>query len=113
MSPAVFAHGHLRLYLLSLLSERSMHGYELIQAMSDRFGGTYVPSAGTIYPRLAKLEEEGLVTKEADGRKTVYAITDARTSSARRRTESLSSDSMPSNSAPRSASSARPASVIA
>jgi DNA-binding PadR family transcriptional regulator len=77
MSPAVFAHGHLRLYLLSLLAEQSMHGYELIQALSDRFGGTYVPSAGTIYPRLAKLEEEGLVTKEADGRKTVYAITDA------------------------------------
>jgi len=77
MTPPVFAHGHLRLYLLSLLAERSMHGYELIQALSDRFGGTYVPSAGTIYPRLAKLEEEGLVTKEADGRKTVYAITDA------------------------------------
>ena len=71
MSPAVFAHGHLRLYLLSLLAERSMHGYELIQALSDRFGGTYVPSAGTIYPRLAKLEEEGLVTKEADGRNLV------------------------------------------
>jgi DNA-binding PadR family transcriptional regulator len=77
VSPAVFAHGHLRLYLLSLLAERSMHGYELIQALSDRFGGTYVPSAGTIYPRLAKLEEEGLVTTQADGRKTVYAITDA------------------------------------
>jgi DNA-binding PadR family transcriptional regulator len=76
MSPAVFAHGHLRLYLLSLLAERSMHGYELIQALSDRFGGTYVPSAGTIYPRLAKLEEEGLVTKTTDGRKTVYAITE-------------------------------------
>lgn len=76
MTPPVFAHGHLRLYLLSLLAERSMHGYELIQALSDRFGGTYVPSAGTIYPRLAKLEEEGLVTKEADGRKTVYAITE-------------------------------------
>lgn len=77
MSPAVFAHGHLRLYLLRLLSERPMHGYELIQALSDRFGGTYVPSAGTIYPRLGKLEEEGLVTKQADGRKTVYAITEA------------------------------------
>ncbi|MEO6532907.1 MAG: PadR family transcriptional regulator [Pseudolysinimonas sp.] len=77
MTPPVFAHGHLRLYLLSLLAERPMHGYELIQALSDRFGGTYVPSAGTIYPRLGKLEEEGLVTKESDGRKTVYAITDA------------------------------------
>ena len=79
MTPPVFAHGHLRLYLLSLLAESDtgMHGYELIQALGDRFGGTYVPSAGTIYPRLAKLEEEGLVTKVADGRKTVYAITAA------------------------------------
>ncbi len=79
MTPPVFAHGHLRLYLLSLLaeSENGMHGYELIQALGDRFGGTYVPSAGTIYPRLAKLEDEALVTKVADGRKTVYMITDA------------------------------------
>lgn len=79
MTPPVFAHGHLRLYLLSLLAEsdHGMHGYELIQALGDRFGGTYVPSAGTIYPRLAKLEDEGLVTKVADGRKTVYEITDA------------------------------------
>jgi DNA-binding PadR family transcriptional regulator len=73
----VFAHGHLRLYLLVLLSEKPMHGYELITALGDRFGGTYVPSAGTVYPRLAKLEEDGLVTKTADGRKTVYAITAA------------------------------------
>ncbi|MDR6971827.1 PadR family transcriptional regulator [Leifsonia shinshuensis] len=76
MSP-VFSHGSLRLYLLSLLDESPRHGYELIQALSDRFGGTYSPSAGTIYPRLAKLEEEGLVTKTTEGRKTVYAITDA------------------------------------
>lgn len=76
MTP-VFAHGSLRLYLLSLLAEQPRHGYELIQALSDRFGGTYSPSAGTIYPRLAKLEEEGLVTKSTDGRKTVYEITDA------------------------------------
>jgi DNA-binding PadR family transcriptional regulator len=77
VSPPVFAHGHLRLYLLRLLVDRPMHGYEIIQALSDQSGGTYQPSAGTIYPRLGKLEEEGLVTKEADGRKTVYAITDA------------------------------------
>jgi len=77
MTPPVFAHGHLRLYLLSLLDERPQHGYELIQGLSDRFGGTYVPSAGTIYPRLGKLQEEGLVTRESDGRRTVYAITDA------------------------------------
>ena len=48
MTPAVFGHGHLRLYLLHVLAERPMHGYEIIQALSDRFGGTYVPSAGTV-----------------------------------------------------------------
>jgi DNA-binding PadR family transcriptional regulator len=77
MTPPVFAHGNLRLYLLALLDEQPRHGYELIQAMSERFGGTYSPSAGTIYPRLSKLEEEGLVSKSTDGRKTVYEITDA------------------------------------
>ena len=77
MKAPVFAHGHLRLYLLSLLATEPMHGYELIHALESRFGGTYIPSAGTIYPRLAKLEDEGLVTKTTDGRKTVYAITEA------------------------------------
>lgn len=76
MSP-VFGHGALRLYLLSLLAEAPRHGYELMQALEERFGGTYSPSAGTIYPRLSKLEEEGLVTKAADGRRTTYEITDA------------------------------------
>lgn len=76
MTP-VFSHGDLRLYLLSLLDEGPRHGYDIMQALSDRTGGTYTPSAGTIYPRLSKLEEEGLVTKTVDGRKTVYEITDA------------------------------------
>ncbi|MCE4027495.1 MULTISPECIES: PadR family transcriptional regulator [unclassified Microbacterium] len=77
MSPAVFSHGDLRLYLLALLAESPQHGYGIIQALTDRTGGTYTPSAGTIYPRLAKLEEEGLVTKTVDGRTTIYAITEA------------------------------------
>jgi DNA-binding PadR family transcriptional regulator len=76
MTP-VFSHGDLRLYILSLLAEAPRHGYDLMQALTERTGGTYSPSAGTIYPRLAKLEEEGLVTKTVDGRKTVYEITDA------------------------------------
>lgn len=77
MSPAVFSHGDLRLYLLSILADGPQHGYGLIQALSERTGGTYVPSAGTIYPRLAQLEEEGLVTKRAEGRRSIYEITDA------------------------------------
>lgn len=73
----VFAHGALRLYLLALLEEGPKHGYDVIRALSDRFGGTYSPSAGTVYPRLAKLEEEGLVATASDGRRTVYSITEA------------------------------------
>ncbi|MBT2553748.1 PadR family transcriptional regulator [Arthrobacter sp. ISL-5] len=75
--PPVFAHGALRLYLLALLESGPKHGYELIKALSERFGGTYSPSAGTIYPRLGKLEEEGLVATEAEGRRTNYRITAA------------------------------------
>lgn len=76
MTP-VFAHGQLRLYLLALLEAGPRHGYEVIQALSDRFGGTYRPSAGTIYPRLSRLEEEGLVVRSQDGRKTTYSLTEA------------------------------------
>ena len=75
MSP-VFRHGGLRLYLLKLLDEAPRHGYEVIRLLQDRFLGVYAPSPGTIYPRLARLEEEGLVTHDdVDGRK-VYRITD-------------------------------------
>jgi DNA-binding PadR family transcriptional regulator len=73
----VFGHGRLRLYLLKLLDESPRHGYDIIRELEDRFMGMYAPSAGTIYPRLARLESEGLVTHtEEEGRK-VYRITDA------------------------------------
>ncbi|HEY8718439.1 PadR family transcriptional regulator [Pengzhenrongella sp.] len=75
MAP-VFAHGQLRLYLLSLLESGPKLGYELITALSDRFGGTYRPSPGTVYPRLARLEEEGLVSRSEE-RKGAYSLTDA------------------------------------
>ena len=89
MSP-VFRHGRLRLYLLKLLDESPRHGYEVIRLLQDRFMGVYAPSPGTIYPRLARLEEEGLVTHdEADGRK-VYRITDKGREELRDRSDDLS-----------------------
>jgi DNA-binding PadR family transcriptional regulator len=85
----VFAHGQLRLYLLSLLDEAPRHGYEVIRALEDRFNGTYTPSAGTVYPRLARLEEEGLVEREESGRKSVYRITEAGRAEVRERQAEL------------------------
>lgn len=74
---AVFSHGRLRLYLLKLLSEGPKHGYELIRLLENRFLGLYAPSAGTIYPRLSRMEVEGLVGHTAAGGRKVYEITDA------------------------------------
>jgi DNA-binding PadR family transcriptional regulator len=75
MSP-VFGHGRLRLYLLKLLAEQPRHGYEIIRVLEDHFEGMYAPSAGTIYPRLARLEGEGLVTHSRERGRKVYRITD-------------------------------------
>ncbi|MEU3572283.1 PadR family transcriptional regulator [Kitasatospora sp. NPDC036755] len=76
MTP-VFGHGRLRLYLLKLLDEAPRHGYEVIRLLEERFQGLYAPSAGTVYPRLAKLEQEGLVTHSTEGGRKVYRLTDA------------------------------------
>lgn len=89
MSP-VFAHGQLRLYLLALLDDGPRHGYEVIQDLEQRFNGLYSPSAGTVYPRLAKLEEEGLVERTDEGRKAVYRITEAGREEVRSRRDDLS-----------------------
>lgn len=73
--PPVFGHGRLRLYLLKLLDESPRHGYEVIRLLEERFHGRYAPSAGTVYPRLAKLAAEGLVTHTDEGGRKVYSLT--------------------------------------
>jgi DNA-binding PadR family transcriptional regulator len=86
--PRVFGHGGLRLVLLSLLEDGPKTGYELIVALEERFLGMYRPSSGTVYPRLAALEEEGLIVSGEEGGKRVYQITDrGRDELARRRSE--------------------------
>jgi DNA-binding PadR family transcriptional regulator len=85
----VFRHGGLRLYLLKLLDEAPRHGYDVIRLLQDRFLGVYSPSPGTIYPRLARLEEEGLVTHEVVEGKKVYKITDKGREELNRRLDDL------------------------
>jgi DNA-binding PadR family transcriptional regulator len=72
----VFDHGDLRYVLLQLISEKPRHGYELIKAIEEKFGGTYSPSPGVIYPTLTMLEELGYATISAsEGNKKLYAVT--------------------------------------
>ena len=68
--------GDVRAAILTLLVEEPMHGYQIIQRLDERSRGMWRPSAGSVYPTLQQLEDEGLVKPdEADGRK-VYALTD-------------------------------------
>jgi DNA-binding PadR family transcriptional regulator len=79
--------GDVRSAILALLDDRPMHGYEMIQELEERTGGRWTPSAGSIYPTLQLLEDEGLVTpEEVDGRK-VFTLTDAGKEAAPERTE--------------------------
>lgn len=72
-----FAPGEVRLALLSLLEERPQHGYELMKQLEERSRGIYRASAGTVYPTLAQLEDEGLVLSESQDGKRIYRLTDA------------------------------------
>jgi len=64
------ARGDIRAAILVLLAEQSRHGYDLIRAIEDRSGGLWTPSAGSIYPTLQALEDEGLLTIDTvDGRR--------------------------------------------
>src|SRR5512136_838397 len=68
--------GDLRYVILDLLKDRPGYGYELIQALEERFHGFYVPSPGTVYPTLQWLQDLGYVSvAEQDGRK-MYTITE-------------------------------------
>jgi DNA-binding PadR family transcriptional regulator len=68
--------GIIRDAILGLLAEQPMHGYQVMQELAERTGGRWHPSAGSIYPTLQQLEDEGLVVAEdRDGRNT-FALTE-------------------------------------
>src|ERR1700722_13878463 len=71
-----FGPGEVRLAILSLLTDGPRHGYELMKMLAQRSGGIYRASAGTIYPTLQQLEDEGLIKAEAQEGKRVFRITE-------------------------------------
>ena len=76
MMPRV-SRGDVRATVLSLLAEQPMHGYQIIGEIDKRSGGTWKPSAGSVYPTLQLLADEGMITaEESNGRKT-YSLTEA------------------------------------
>ncbi len=68
--------GDVRAAVLTLLAERPMHGYQIIQEIEERRDGSWKPSPGSVYPTLQMLEDLGYVTASQQEGKKVYAITD-------------------------------------
>ncbi len=69
--------GDTRAAILKVLAEQPMHGYQIIQELSQRSGGAWRPSAGSIYPTLQLLADEGLIVAEESSGKKVFSLTEA------------------------------------
>lgn len=67
--------GDVRAAVLSLLTERSMHGYQIIHEIEQRSAGAWKPSPGSVYPTLQLLADEGLIHAEAEGGRKTYSLT--------------------------------------
>jgi DNA-binding PadR family transcriptional regulator len=71
----MFESGEMKFVILRLLKEKPRHGYEVMKGLEEKLAGYYTPSAGTVYPTLQLLEDEGFVrVVETDGKK-VYHVT--------------------------------------
>jgi DNA-binding PadR family transcriptional regulator len=69
--------GDVRAAILDLLAEgEPTNGYQIIQEISERTQGVWRPSAGSVYPALSQLEDEGLIAPEGEGRRKLYNLTD-------------------------------------
>lgn len=71
-----FSRGGVKYALLELLQQENMHGYQMMKALEEQSGGTYKPSAGSIYPTLQMLRDQGFVTASKIDGKKVFEITD-------------------------------------
>lgn len=69
--------GAVRIAVLLLLAEESMHGYQLMQTIAERTDGAWSPSPGAIYPTLNQLEDEGLVQIDTSGGRKEVSLTEA------------------------------------
>lgn len=68
--------GDVRAAVLALLHEEPMHGYQIIREITERTDGRWKPSAGSVYPTLQLLADEGVVTAELSADRKTYALTD-------------------------------------
>ena len=59
-----FQRGVMSLLILSLLDQEDMYGYQIVQEIAARSGGTIVTQEGSLYPVLYKLQDQGMISGE-------------------------------------------------
>ncbi|WP_457950308.1 PadR family transcriptional regulator [Pseudarthrobacter sp. alpha12b] len=69
--------GEVRAAVLALLAEQPMHGYQIIREIEERSGGSWKPSAGSVYPTLQLLADEGSISAEESNGRKIYSLTEA------------------------------------
>jgi transcriptional regulator len=72
--------GTLSLLILSLLSRKSMYGYEIAATVHRETDGTFTWREGSLYPNLHKMQADGLIVgaweeKETGRKRRYYQIT--------------------------------------
>ena len=84
--------GSTTLLILSLLEEKDMYGYEMIDTLKGKSNNVFELKAGTLYPLLHSMEEKGWLTvyeQEAGGKmRKYYRITRDGKSSIRQKRKS-------------------------
>jgi DNA-binding PadR family transcriptional regulator len=68
--------GDVRAAILALLVEQQRNGYQIIQEIERRSDGLWRPSAGSVYPALQQLEDEGLIVAVEDAGRREFRLTD-------------------------------------
>lgn len=58
--------GSTTMLLLKLLEDKDMYGYQMIEELSKRSDDTFTLKAGTLYPLLHNLEQQGMVRSYDD-----------------------------------------------
>lgn len=98
--PSRARRGDIQVAILNLLTEQSMHGYQIIQEISSRSGGAWTPGAGSVYPTLQAMEDQDLVISEQTGSKRVYSLTESGKALAESSEEQAPWDQIAESSAP-------------
>jgi DNA-binding PadR family transcriptional regulator len=69
--------GDVRAAILDVLQGEPLNGYQVISAISERTGGAWKPSPGSVYPTISQLEDEGLVEADDERGRRTLRLTDA------------------------------------